>query len=147
MLPVVTRPLRHDIKFLIQGLEGARMGTSNESEKLKAVDKRIARLMHGVHNQAVINVPTAVLFGCWPFLQSCSAYFLPIPWFSAGIVTGFLLLMGAPSKHMWCFKSWSTEPSSGMDSNEKSMLSMNNNKLEKQDSALSCTDPPRQPNL
>jgi hypothetical protein len=116
---------------------------SKEAQRLIVAEARMDKMVREVRSQAYINLPLALLFGCWPLLQSFSGYFLPVPWTSAGIVSGVLLLSGAPNDRfvLLCMKS-KVDESSGKNEDADSSLKSNNTGgsirvMDKQDSFVS----------
>jgi len=116
-VPTLLNPLRYDIrKLLDQVAGGSPIQTSKEFDKLRLVESRLKMIVREIRNQAFINFPPAILFGCWPFLQSCSSYFLPLPWFTVAVTMFVLMVLGAPADQGFlCLRSKASVSNSSSD--------------------------------
>jgi len=147
MIPMVINPIRKDIRGLISGMEDARVSNTKDEARYKKLESRMGLVVKEVRNQSFINLPTALIMGCWPLLQSFSSYFLPIPWLSAGAVCCVCLLAGAPTERRSCLKalhvvasSTAQQDNTGTGTNDRSSAAQFGppKLLEKQDSAMSA---------
>jgi len=55
-------------------------------QQLKEVRVKIRRIAQDIFRQGLFNLVFASPFGCWPFLQANSSYWLPVAFFMGGTV-------------------------------------------------------------
>lgn len=69
-----------------------------EQAKLKRLLARIKFIIKTTTQNSVPNMIPALFFGCWPFLQSCTAYWLPITWSVSALVCLATLQVSQPNQ-------------------------------------------------
>jgi len=80
--PRVLRPIRNEIAGAITRAKVMRMDT----HQLEEVHFKLKRVAKDTVSQGIFNVVLASPFGCWPFLQSNSSYWLPVAFFMGSVL-------------------------------------------------------------
>ena len=78
IFPLVINPLIQDLE------EVARIRPVGDADQaaFRQVSRKLKAFVNDMKGQGIFNIVIAVSFGCWPFLQNFSAYWLPIAWMS-----------------------------------------------------------------
>lgn len=99
---------------------------SKEIPKLRSFQERMARISKEAKRQAYTNSPPAFLFAFWPFLQSCSSYFLPITWASGTIACLMLIFVTSSSNYKSVLCCFGVQNDQSTLSKDKSSSAVNN---------------------
>jgi hypothetical protein len=94
LIPKFVTPLIHDLSESLASGGG-------ESAKIRVLLLKLKRFKIELRNQNLFNLPIAVAFGAWPWLQQQSVFWLPVPYITTALLIALALYIEFPvtTKH------------------------------------------------
>jgi hypothetical protein len=104
LIPKFVNPLVADLEESAQSSQsggGARSPNHqsknhDQTAKVRSVLAKLKRFRVELRNNNLVNLPLSLAVGCWPWLQSQSSYFLPIPYITTALLTALALYVEFP---------------------------------------------------
>jgi hypothetical protein len=88
LIPMLINPLILDLS------ESLSMGA--DTSKIRQILSKLTRFKSELRSQNLLNFPVAIMFGCWPWLQMQSSFFLPLAYISTAVLTALALYIEFP---------------------------------------------------